>query len=373
MSGRERIGTAKRWVVKIGSSLLTADGQGLDETAIGGWVAQMASLRQRGIEVVLVSSGSVAAGMHVLGWGRRPSELHELQVAAAVGQMDLVQTYDRLFGTHEMKAAQVLLTHPCLSDRQRYLNARSALRTMLELGVVPVVNENDTVVTDEIKFGDNDTLGALVANLVEADVLVLLTDQDGLFDADPRSNPEAQLISEARAGDPDLWAVAGDGGALGRGGMITKLRAAKTAARSGAHTVIVGGRIDNVLARVQAGEALGTLLIPEQSPVAARKQWLAGHLQVKGQLVLDAGAVNVLRNSGSSLLSVGVRKVKGEFRRGELVACLDEQGRTVAHGLVNYPAVDARKIIGMPSHQIEALLGYMEEPELVHRDNLALI
>ncbi len=371
--GREALVGARRVVVKIGSALLTNDGRGLDEAAIGGWVDQVAALHRRGIEVVLVSSGAVAAGMVRLGWQARPSAVHELQAAAAVGQNGLTECYEGHFARHGLLTAQVLLTHDDLSNRKRYLNARSALRTLVDLRVVPVINENDTVVTDEIRFGDNDTLGALVANLLEADALVILTDQEGLFDADPRGNPEARLISEGRADDPALAAVAGGGGALGRGGMATKIRAAHLAARSGAYTAIASGRQPEVLTRLMAGERLGTLLRPDQAPMAARKRWLAGQLQVRGTLTLDAGAVKVLRESGSSLLAVGVRAVAGQFRRGDMVQCVDEAGQRVAKGLVNYGADDAARILGKPSHQIEAILGFMEAPELIHRDNLVVL
>ncbi|MDI5890448.1 glutamate 5-kinase [Halomonas rhizosphaerae] len=373
VAGREALIGARRVVVKIGSALLTNDGRGLDEAAIGGWVDQIAALHRRGIEVVLVSSGAVAAGMVRLGWQARPSAVHELQAAAAVGQNGLTECYEGHFARHGLLTAQVLLTHDDLSNRKRYLNARSALRTLVALRVVPVVNENDTVVTDEIRFGDNDTLGALVANLLEADALVILTDQEGLFDADPRSHPEARLIAEGRADDPSLAAVAGGGGALGRGGMTTKVRAAQLAARSGAVTVIASGRQPDVLGRLAEGERLGTLLLPEQAPMAARKRWLAGQLQVRGSMTLDAGAVKVLKGSGSSLLAVGVTAVSGQFRRGDMVLCVDDQGHRVAKGLVNYGADEARLLVGKPSHQIEAILGYMEAPELIHRDNLVVL
>ncbi|WP_110669140.1 glutamate 5-kinase [Salinicola halophilus] len=370
---REGLTRAKRVVVKIGSALLTNDGRGLDEAAIGSWVDQMAVLRQRGIEVVLVSSGSIAEGMVRLGWQTRPSAVHELQAAAAVGQSGLSQCYETHFARHELRSAQVLLTHDDLSNRKRYLNARSALRTLVSLGVVPVINENDTVVTDEIRFGDNDTLGALVANLLEADALLILTDQEGLFDADPRTNPEARLIAQARADDPTLDAVAGGGGSLGRGGMATKLRAARLAARSGASTTIASGRQADVLTRLIDGETLGTLLHPDHAPMAARKRWLAGQLQVRGTLTLDAGAVEVLRSQGSSLLPVGVRGVQGEFKRGDMVLCVDEQGTRVAKGLVNYDSRDAERLVGQPSHRITDILGYVEAPELIHRDNLVVL
>lgn len=373
VAGREALVGARRVVVKIGSALLTNDGRGLDEDAIGGWVDQVAALHRRGIEVVLVSSGAVAAGMVRLGWQVRPSAVHELQAAAAVGQNGLTECYEGHFARHGLLTAQVLLTHDDLSNRKRYLNARSALRTLVDLRVVPVINENDTVVTDEIRFGDNDTLGALVANLLEADALVILTDQEGLFDADPRSNAEARLIHEGRADDPALAAMAGGGGVLGRGGMATKMRAAHLAARSGAFTAIASGRQPEVITRLMAGERLGTLLRPDQVPIAARKRWLAGQLQVRGSLTLDPGAVKVLRESGSSLLAVGVKAVAGQFRRGDMVLCVDEQGERVAKGLVNYGADDAARILGKPSHQIEAILGFMEAPELIHRDNLVVL
>ncbi len=371
--GREALSQARRVVVKIGSSLLTNDGRGLDEAAIGDWVDQIAALHHRGVEVVLVSSGAVAAGMSRLGWQARPGEVHELQAAAAVGQNGLTQCYEQHFARHDVLTAQILLTHDDLSNRKRYLNALSALRTLVEMRAVPVVNENDTVVTDEIRFGDNDTLGALVANLLEADALLLLTDQEGLFDADPRHDPDAGLIAEGRADDPRLADVAGGGGALGRGGMSTKVRAARLAARSGAVTVIASGRRPGVLTQLMAGEPLGTLLRPVQAPLAARKRWLAGHLRVRGTLTLDAGAVQVLRERGSSLLSVGVSRVQGAFRRGDMVACVDARGTLVAKGLINYGADEARTLAGQPSDRIEALLGYVEASSLIHRDNLVVI
>lgn len=372
MTGRERLVRRGRWVVKIGSALLTNDGQGLDQQAIARWVEQLVSLREQGIEIILVSSGAVAEGLSRLGWKTRPNEVFRLQAAAAVGQMGLVQAWEACFWKHGVHTAQVLLTHDDLSNRKRYLNARSTLRTLIELGVVAVVNENDTVVTSEIRFGDNDTLGALVANAVEADALILLTDQSGLFSADPREDPSAELISEARAEDDRVQAVAGDGGALGRGGMITKVRAARLAARSGAVTVIASGREDNVLRRLFEGEVLGTLLTPDREPMAARKQWIAGHLQARGTLVVDAGAVKALTSSGRSLLPAGVLSVTGDFSRGEMVLIVDEVGRVIARGLANYGAEDASRILGRPTRAIESILGFMGEEELVHRDNMVL-
>jgi len=374
MRQRADLKHSKRWVVKIGSALLTADGTGLDHEAIRDWVMQMVALRARGIELVLVSSGAVAEGVMRLGWTSRPHALHELQAAAAVGQMGLVQAYESNFQRHDIHTAQVLLTHDDLSDRQRYLNARNTLRALLEFGALPVVNENDTVVTDEIRFGDNDTLAALVTNLVEADTLIILTDQAGLFDKDPRQHADAQLLHEARAVDASLdEMVGGSAGTLGRGGMLTKLRAARLAARSGAGTVIAYGREPQVMERIASAEQLGTLLLPEQETQVARKQWLAGHLQLRGSLCLDAGAVKVLRDAGCSLLPVGVVAVEGDFERGEAVACVDESGREVARGLVNYSASDARRIIGRPSHELESILGCVGEAELIHRDNLVLV
>lgn len=369
---RADLTNAKRAVVKIGSALLTADGQGLDRAAIAGWAAQMAGLRAQGIEVVLVSSGAVAEGMMRLGWTKRPAAVHELQAAAAVGQMGLVQAYESCFQQHGVHTAQILLTHDDLSDRQRYLNARTTLRSLLDLGVVPVVNENDTVVTDEIRFGDNDTLAALVTNLVEADALVILTDQAGLFDKDPRRHADAKLVESASANDTSLEALVGDAGALGRGGMLTKLRAARLAARSGAATVIAYGHEPAVLSTVFTGNPVGTFFSPGQAPLVARKQWLAGHLQLRGTLVLDDGAVKVLRDSGRSLLPVGVSAVSGNFVRGDVVACVDSRGKEVARGLVNYSAAESQKIKGLPSAALEAVLGYVDEPELIHRDNLVL-
>lgn len=374
MKTRAQIPQSRRWVVKIGSSLLTDDGRGLDLNAIRDWVEQIAELRSRGIDVVLVSSGAVAEGMGRLGWSRRPHALHHLQAAAAVGQMGLVQAYESCFQRHGLRTAQVLLTHDDLVNRPRYLNARSTLRSLLALGVVPVVNENDTVATEEIRFGDNDTLGALVANLVEADLLVILTDQGGLYEQDPRLDAQAPLCEEARVDDPRLDEMAGGSGSgLGRGGMVTKVRAARLAARSGAASLIGSGRQAEVLQRILTGEKIGTFLAPAQEPLAARKQWLAGQTQVSGRLVLDAGAVNVLRQAGRSLLAVGVRVVQGDFQRGGLVSCVDENHREVARGLINYSAEETRLIMGKPSQQIEEILGYLDEPELIHRDNLVLV
>lgn len=374
MSDRSLLHAARCVVIKIGSSLLTNDGQGLDHAAIARWTAQIAALRNEGRQVVLVSSGAIAEGLQRLGWRKRPSALHELQAAAAVGQMGLVQVYEQCFAAHGLRTAQILLTHEDLADRRRYLNARSTLRTLLALGVVPIINENDTVVVDEIRFGDNDTLGALVTNLLEADALVILTDQPGLYTADPRKDPAATLVAHARAGDPALLAMAGGAGStVGTGGMATKVTAAARAARSGAHTVIVSGREPDVLARLARGERIGSHLEAATRPLAARKQWLADHLQVAGQLHLDAGAAQVLQHEGKSLLPVGVVRVEGHFERGAVVACLDPAGREVARGLVNYGADDARKVAGQPSSAIEALLGFIDEPELIHRDNLVVL
>jgi len=366
-------GACRRWVIKIGSSLLTNNGQGLALDAISAWVAQIAALRESGREVVLVSSGAVAEGMSRLGWKQRPHALHDLQAAAAVGQMGLIQAYESRFQTFGLHTAQVLLTHEDLADRQRYLNARSTLRTLLQLGVIPVVNENDTVATDEIRFGDNDTLSALVANLVEADLLVFLTDQGGMYEADPRKRLDAQLVVEAAATDPALDDMAeASGGVLGRGGMLTKIRAARRAARSGAMTLIAAGREENILGRIADGESVGTRLYPSRKPLAARKQWLAGQLQLRGRLLLDDGAAQVLQSAGKSLLPVGVVRVEGAFERGDLVACIAGHGAEVARGLVNYSSSETMRIIGQPSSRIESILGYVDEPELIHRDNLVL-
>jgi len=370
---RNIIRQTRRCVVKIGSALLTNHGLGLDVAAISGWAEQIAQLRARGLEVVLVSSGAVAAGMQRLGFKTRPHALHELQALAAVGQMGLVQLYESLFQKHGIHAAQVLLTHEDLANRERYLNARSTLRTLLKLGVVPVINENDTVATEEIRFGDNDTLAALVTNLIEAELLVILTDQAGLFNKDPRLNVDATLLQEGQAGDPLLLEMAGGAGTFGRGGMRTKLLAAAKAQRSGAATVIAWGREPNVLLRVLEAEPVGTCLVPSQGRVAARKQWLAGQLQTRGTLTLDDGAVKVLRTAGKSLLPVGVKDVAGRFARGEVVVCVDLAGHEVARGLVNYSADETARILGKPSDQIEAILGYVDEPELIHRDNMIVL
>lgn len=368
------IQNAKRLIIKVGSSLVTNDGKGLDRIAIEKWAAQIAQLRQMGKEVVLVSSGAIAEGRQRLGFDKRPTGIHELQACAAVGQMGLAQIYETSFRAHGLGTAQILLTHADLADRERYLNARSTLVTLLGFGIVPVINENDTVVTDEIKFGDNDTLGALVANLIEADALIILTDQQGLFTADPRKQPDAQFVREARAGDPALEAMAGGAGSsVGSGGMLTKILAAKRGASSGTHTVIACGREENVLVRLAKGEAIGTQLISEMAPLAARKQWMVDHLQTVGQIVLDAGAVQKLTLEGKSLLPIGVLDVKGEFGRGAVITCLNEAGVAIARGLSNYTSADARRIKRHASTEIEAILGFVEEPELIHRDNMVLL
>lgn len=366
--------TAKRIVVKVGSSLVTNQGQGLDHAALARWAAQIARLKQMGKEVVLVSSGAIAEGMQRLNWKKRPHTLHELQAAAAVGQMGLVQAYESCFRSHQLQAAQILLTHEDLSDRKRYLNARSTLTTLLSLNVIPVINENDTVATDEIRFGDNDTLAALVTNLIEADALVILTDQAGLFTADPRQDAQAKLVDQARAGDPALEAMAGGAGSsIGRGGMLTKIMAAKRAARSGAHSVIASGHETDVLVRLAQGECIGTQLNAPTLTLAARKQWLADHLQVRGSVTLDAGAIKALKTDGKSLLPIGVITVSGSFERGEVVVCLDATGKEIARGLANYSAEETGKILKHASSEIEAILGYVDEPELIHRDHLVLL
>ncbi len=365
---------AKVIVVKVGSSLVTNNGNGLDKDAIAGWATQIAALTLQGKQVVLVSSGAVAEGMQRLGWKKRPTAINELQAAAAVGQMGLVQMYESCFSQHHLHTAQVLLTHDDLTDRKRYLNARSTLRTLLNMKVIPIINENDTVVTDEIRFGDNDILGSLVANLIEADTLVILTDQQGLYSADPRSNPDAKFIQSATAGDTSLEQMAsGTGSHIGTGGMLSKILAAKRAARSGANTIIASGREVDVLVRLSQGEAIGTHLETTQMKTTARKQWLADHLRLAGKLVLDAGAVKVLKADGKSLLPIGVTAIEGYFERGDVVACVDGSGKEIARGLVNYSASEAVRIMRKPSAEIKAILGYMGETELIHRDNLILL
>lgn len=369
---------ARRIVVKVGSSLVTNEGRGLDESAIAQWCHQLAALVQGDDagrrEVIMVSSGAIAEGMKRLGWSTRPSEVHELQAAAAVGQMGLAQMYETKLREQGLRSAQVLLTHADLADRERYLNARSTLLTLLQLGVLPVINENDTVVNDEIKFGDNDTLGALVANLVEADVLVILTDQKGLYTADPRKDPSAQFVHEARAGDSALEAMAGGAGSsIGKGGMITKILAAKRAAGSGASTVIAWGREPDVLVRLAQGEAIGTLLVAQTAKTQARKQWMVDHLQLRGAVVVDAGAAAKLCGEGKSLLPIGMTQVEGEFSRGDVIAIRDADGREIARGLANYASAEARLLCRKPSGAFEQLLGYAAEPEMVHRDNLVLV
>lgn len=365
---------AKVIVVKVGSSLVTNDGNGLDKLAIAAWATQIANLVAQGKQVILVSSGAVAEGMQRLGWKKRPTAVNELQAAAAVGQMGLVQMYESCFSQHQLHTAQLLLTHDDLADRKRYLNARSTLRTLLDLKVIPIINENDTVVTDEIRFGDNDTLGSLVANLIEADALVILTDQRGLYSADPRQDKQARFIDHALAGDAALEKMAGGAGSsVGTGGMLTKVLAAKRASRSGAHTIIASGREADVLVRLAAGERIGTHLQTTEMKTTARKQWLADHLQLRGKLSLDAGAIKVLKLEGKSLLAIGVTAVEGHFERGEVVACCDAEGHEVARGLVNYSSAEALRIMRQPSADIEKILGYVEASELIHRDNLVLM
>ena len=365
---------ARRVVVKIGSSLLTNAGSGLDRVAIADWVRQIGALRTRGVEVLVVSSGAIAEGMKRLGWARRPHAVNELQAAAAVGQMGLVQMWESCFAEVGLRTAQVLLTHEDLGDRRRYLNARTTLKTLVALGVVPIINENDTVVVEEIRFGDNDTLGALVTNLIEADALAILTDQKGLHSADPRKSPDARLVAQAQAADPALEAMAGGAGShVGSGGMLTKVLAARRASRSGAHTAIAWGREPDVLMRLFSGEAIGTLLTAGTAPVAARKQWLADHLKPAGRIALDAGAVRALVADGKSLLPIGATSVEGAFERGEVVSLVGPDGREVARGLVNYAATETARILRKPSSEIEAVLGYLAEPELIHRDNLVVL
>ena len=365
---------AQRVIVKVGSSLVTNEGRGLDHAAIAKWADQIAHLRRMGKQVVLVSSGAVAEGMLRLGFERRPVAIHELQACAAVGQMGLAQIYETSFRAHDLRTAQVLLTHADLADRERYLNARSTLFTLLELGVVPVINENDTVVTDEIKFGDNDTLGALVANLIEADALIILTDQRGLYTSDPRKNADATFVHDAEAGDPALEAMAGGAGSgIGSGGMLTKILAARRAASSGAHTVIAWGREDQVLVRLAEGEAIGTQLTAQTARLTARKQWMADHLKTAGQVTLDAGAVQKLLEAGKSLLPIGVTDVGGDFGRGDVITCVDATGKPIARGMSNYASAEVKRIMRKPSSEIAAILGYVEEVELIHRDNLVLL
>lgn len=370
---RERLTRGKRWVIKVGSSLLTADGQGLDHELIRQWSAQMAAMASDGHDVVLVSSGSIAEGITRLGWPKRPTAVHELQAAAAVGQMGLVQAYESVFKQFNRNTAQVLLTHEDMANRRRYLNARATLNTLLSFGVVPIVNENDTVTTDEIRLGDNDTLAAMVVSLIEADVLVLLTDQHGLYNKDPRKHTDAVLLDVANASDPSVHALAGPSGSqFGSGGMNTKIQAAERAAKNGATTVIASGRETDVLLRLKNGEHLGTMLTTDQAPQVARKRWLSNQLRVRGTLTLDTGAVDTLRKRGASLLSVGVTHCTGNFQRGELVACVDAHQVEHARGLINYSSDEAQKLLGQPSSSIATLLGYEGEPELIHRDNMVL-
>ncbi len=370
---RKKIKQTKRWVVKLGSALLTNNGCGLRVGSLDDWGKQIDILRQEGREIVIVSSGATAEGITRLGWKNRPHAMHKLQAAAAVGQMGLIKAWESCFQNYQIHTAQILLTHEVISHRERYLNARSTLRTLLQLGVIPIINENDTVSTDELRLGDNDTLAGLVTHLVDADLLVLLTDQAGLYEADPRLHPKAKYISEGIAGDETLEKFAGEGGTLGRGGMLTKLKAASIAAKSGASTVIASGHVDNILMQIAHGELCGTLLSSHREALTARKQWLAGQSKPNGSLKIDQGAAEALMQQGKSLLAVGVVAVEGEFNRGEIVACINSQGKEIARGLVNYSAAETRKIMGQPSDQFERLLGYVDSAELIQRDDLVLI
>lgn len=371
MYDKSLIKKSKTWVVKIGSALLTNPDSGLNTAIIAHLSDQIVALRQQGIQVVLVSSGSIAEGLRRLGIRKRPREVHRLQAAAAVGQMGLVHSYQLQFNRHDVVCAQVLLTHADLANRMRYLNARRTIQTLLEMQALPIINENDTVVTDEVRR-DNDTLGALVANLLEADALVILTDQNGLYTADPRYHLDASPIHTGDAGDPSLNKMAGGGGALGTGGMVTKLHAAEKAARSGTLTVIVNGQQQGVLQSVYRAEQVGTWLFPRTSKMAARKQWISGQAQPRARLVIDAGAVEVLQNNGRSLLPIGVLDARGAFLRGDIVLVTDEEANEIACGIVNYSADEARKIAGKSSSNIERLLGYLDDPEIIHRDNLVV-
>ena len=369
----ENLSQARLLVVKVGSSLVTAEGRGIDQQALAQWAAQIAQLNKRGVQVIFVSSGAIAEGIKRLGWPRRPKALNELQAAAAVGQMGIAQAYENAFAPHGINTAQILLTHEDLSNRTRYLNARSTLRTLLAHGIVPIINENDTVTTDEIKLGDNDTLGALVTNLVEADALVILTDQQGLYDSDPRKNPQARLINRIAAEHPDLESMAGGvGSSVGTGGMYTKVTAAKRAALRGAATVVASGREPDVLVRLIQGDAVGTLFTSEHSRINARKQWLLGQVQLSGRVVVDEGAARAVAEQHASLLPVGCVRAEGHFYRGELVAVVDGGGKEIARGLANYNSSETAKILRTPSAQIERKLGYVMEDELIHRDNMAL-
>jgi len=370
---RKKLTQTKRWVVKLGSALLTNDGCGLRVDSLHAWVKQIHELRQKGHEIVIVSSGAIAEGITRLGWENRPHAVHDLQAAAAVGQMGLIKAWESCFLDYQVQTAQILLSHEVISNRERYLNARSTLRTLLKLGVVPIVNENDTVATEELRFGDNDTLAGLVTHLVDADLLVLLTDQEGLYEADPRKDSQAKMISEAEAGDRALESYAGEGGALGRGGMLTKLKAASMAAKSGASTVIASGLLEDTLEQIAEGKDCGTLLFSNQEALTARKQWLAGQSQTNGILKVDQGAADVLSQQGKSLLAVGVVEIEGDFKRGEIVSCVDPDGNEIARGQVNYGAYETSKIIGQTSDKFEEILGYVDAEELIHRDDLVLL
>ncbi len=372
VDGQRQLKACKRIVVKIGSSLLTANGQGLDLEAISHWAKQIVDLHHAGHEMILVTSGAVAEGMVRMKLPHRPTDLPSLQACAAIGQMGLIQTWSSVLDRHHIKTAQVLLTHDDLTDRRRYLNSCDALQQLIDWHVIPVINENDTVSTDEIRFGDNDTLAAMVAGQVHADLLIILTDQQGMFDADPRSNPEAKLLSTVRALDETLFEMAGGSGTLGTGGMLTKVRAARLAAKSGCPTLIASGESDRVLARLMAGELLGTLFITDDDRMTAHQQWLAAHLQTAGRLVIDDGAVNAIKTQHRSLLPVGVKAIEGHFDRGDVVECVDRQGKRIAVGRVNFSSRSAELVKGLASDKVYQVLGEARSLEMIHRNHMAI-
>ena len=370
---RETIKSTKRWVIKIGSALITDNGCGLKHDNLDNWVNQISALRERGIDIVIVSSGAVAEGLTRLNWKNRPNIIHKLQAAAAVGQMGLIQAYETCFQKYNKQTAQVLLTHDDISNRTRYLNARTSLNTLLQLGVVPIVNENDTVAPDEIRFGDNDTLAGLVANLIDAELLVLLTDQNGLYTSDPRKDSSAELIEQAKADDESLEKYAGDSSNYGRGGMLTKLKAASIASKSNTQTIIASGNESSILLKIANSEKVGTLLTTSEDTLQAKKQWLANQAYLKGSVTIDSGAVTAIIKSGKSLLPIGVKSITGEFKRGEIISCIDLDGKEIARGLSNYDSIQATSIMGKSSEEIGELLDCKDEDELIHRDNMILI
>jgi len=371
---KKTLGKTRRIVVKVGSSILASVEKGLHREVFSHLAKEISDIKRKGYEIVLVSSGAIAAGMEKLGYRARPQSITQKQATAAVGQGRLMKIYEDHFSRYQQIVAQILLTHDDLSHRRRFLNARNTLLALLGLGIIPIINENDTVVVDEIKFGDNDNLSALIANLIEADLLVILTDMEGLCDADPRYHPQAHCISLVEDIDMDIGARIGDaGGPWNVGGMISKIQAARKASRSGIPTVIACGTKEGVLHQILRGKEIGTLILPKEEALSSRKRWIAFNLKPKGDVVVDEGAKRAIVQKGKSLLPSGIVRIRGAFDRGDPVSCLGPKGKEFARGLVNYSAAELEKIKGLRTDHIERALGYKYSDEIIHRDDLVVL